>query len=130
MIFVTNRNPEAYRDRFDGVDYAFPPGEKVPIEEEAAAHIFGWGRADKTENLVRMGRANSDAGPQWLSRFQFTAAKLIEDSPKIDGMDKVVEQAQKDVTSLMEDAKPSFTGGATSLLDKIPGLTPKKPAVG
>lgn len=55
MLRVRNTNSFAIHDRFDGVDYIFPPMENVEIEELAAAHIFGWGEPDKARALIRHG---------------------------------------------------------------------------
>lgn len=140
MLYVTNRNGQFYKDRFDGEDYEFPPGEKVLIEELAAAHIFGFGRADKTENLIRMGKANAPDGPQWLARFQFTAAKVVEDAPEIPGLEEAVEKAKVDVGAIVdavvgsaaEKAAPTTaaeeTGGKTSLLDGITSFVGGRPS--
>jgi hypothetical protein len=88
MIFVTNKNDFEHQDRFDGIDYFFVPGEKVALPEEAAAHMFGFGRSDKTENLIRLGwnlkqedgkvTDDTDAGVSKLRKFVFTSAQIIE----------------------------------------------------
>lgn len=42
QVKVINRNKEAISDRFDGLLYTFPPGEKgVNMPLDAAEHIFG-----------------------------------------------------------------------------------------
>ena len=77
-IFVTNTNDFDYQDRFDGQDYYFPRGERVTVPMIAAQHMFGLGRADKTENLVRAGWANTSDGVQKLARFVFTEGVMVE----------------------------------------------------
>ena len=79
MIFVTNNNDFEHQDRYAGTDYYWEPGEKVAISEEAAAHMFGFGRKDKTENLVRLGwNWNEQEGIKRLAKFVFTQAQMVE----------------------------------------------------
>ena len=78
-IFVTNHNDFDYQDRFDGQDYFFPRGERVTIPVIAAEHMFGLGRSDKTENLVRLGWANEGPdGVKKLANFVFTQGVMVE----------------------------------------------------
>lgn len=89
MLFVTNKNTFHHTDRYDGVDYQFPPGQKVMLSMEAARHMFGLGVADKTNVMHRKGWAfkydaerktfveDVDAVAK-LKNFQFTRAQLIE----------------------------------------------------
>ena len=60
MLKVTNRSAIHLDDRFDGVDYSFPKGSTVAINEDAARHIFGFGEPEKTTNLVRLGWMKSN----------------------------------------------------------------------
>lgn len=80
FIFVTNKNDFTHVDRFDGNDYVFDPQSKQMLSEEAAAHMFGYGRKDRSENLVRLGWANrvNDEGVKWLAKFIFTEARVVE----------------------------------------------------
>ena len=86
QVFVQNRNDFTHVDRYNGVDYVFEPGEKLAIPAEAAAHMFGLGKMDKSDNLIRLGWANrpNDEGVKWLSKFVFFDAKLVESSESID----------------------------------------------
>jgi hypothetical protein len=77
-IFVTNTNDFDWQDRFNGEDFFFPKGERVTIPIIAAEHMFGLGRADKTENLVRNGWANSEDGVRKLANFVFTQGIMVE----------------------------------------------------
>jgi hypothetical protein len=88
-IFVTNRNDFHHSDRFNGVDFEFPPKERVAIPVEAAVHMFGFNMPDKTEVLTRLGWATKydprartfvdDAdGVKRLANFVFTKAVMIE----------------------------------------------------
>ena len=54
-IFVTNQNDFHHCDSFDGVEFNFPPKEKVAVPVEAASHMFGFNKPDKTETLTRSG---------------------------------------------------------------------------
>ena len=80
-VFIRNKSGQHFSDRYDGQDYTFPNGEMVEVPIEAAAHIFGFGRADKRDNLVRLGKSNhtSDmsAGISWLGNFEFKLAQSI-----------------------------------------------------
>lgn len=88
MIFVTNHNKFEHFDAFDGTEYHFPPGEEVEVDDAAAAHMLGYGRADKTENLIRLGWANKldpqkgwvkdEAGVKKLASFTFQAGAFVK----------------------------------------------------
>lgn len=77
-IFVTNHNDFDHQDRFDGQDYFFPRGERVTIPVIAAQHMLGLGHQDKTDNLIRLGWANSDEGVKKLANFVFTQGVMVE----------------------------------------------------
>jgi hypothetical protein len=87
-IFVTNGNDFVHTDAYDGVEYTFNTGEKVPVPRAAAEHMFGYGNANKTEALVRLGWANTfDEKKGWvespdgvakLRRFRFTQGMFVE----------------------------------------------------
>jgi len=95
-IFVTNRNEFLHVDSYDGVEYAFNPGEKVLVPEPAARHMLGFGAADKTETLVRLGwHAKIDPagkrgwvedpdGVRKLANFVFTKGVMVEVSAEED----------------------------------------------
>ena len=98
-VFVENRNPSFFTDRYDGIDYDFAPGEKTLLHDDAARHIFGYGDNDKSGYLSRLGKANlpNNEGVKWLSRFIFTASQLVEvkDSPKVKDVAPAVDKKQK-----------------------------------
>lgn len=79
-IFVRNTNDFDHVDTFNGREFAFPHGEKVLVPVEAATHMLGFNRRDKTENLVRLGWANqpNDEGVKKLAKFVYTQPVLIE----------------------------------------------------
>ena len=90
-VFVTNTNEALYADRYDGEDFVFPPGERVMIPTDAATHIFGFNLVDKTETLVRAGKAmkvdpvtkqyvEDPDGVKWLARFIFDEAVMVAKS--------------------------------------------------
>jgi hypothetical protein len=90
-VFVTNGNAEPYTDQFDGAEYTFPPGERVMISTDAATHIFGFNLVDKSETLVRAGRAmkldpktrqfiEDPQGVEWLRNFVFEEAVMVAKS--------------------------------------------------
>ena len=66
-IFVTNNNDFDHFDAYDGTQYHFPPKEEVEVDEDAASFMLGYGRKDKTENLIRLGWANKlDKDKGWV----------------------------------------------------------------
>ena len=88
-VFVVNKNTFTHCDRYDGQDYCFPPEEKVQLPRDAATHMFGFGLADKTETLVRIGWAShfdpdlkkiveDPDGPKKLAKFVFTKSVTVE----------------------------------------------------
>lgn len=77
-IFVTNHNDFDHQDRFDGEDFFFPKGERVTVPVIAAEHMFGLGRQDKTENLIRCGWGNDSGGVAKLANFVFTQGIMVE----------------------------------------------------
>lgn len=91
MLFCVNHNNFHHEDRYAGVDYAFPPGEKVMLSREAAEHMFGVGLPDKTPVMHRLGWAfkynpetrqfdeDKDAVTK-LKNFHFTKAKVVEET--------------------------------------------------
>jgi hypothetical protein len=77
MIFVTNTNDFVHVDRYDGVDYQFEPNVAVPIDEGAAAHLFGYGNANKNDTLTRLG---------WTFKYDEEEGKIVATN---DGVDKL-----------------------------------------
>lgn len=87
-IFVTNKNKFPHIDAFNGAEYFWQPGDKVEVPEEAAEHMFGYNRKDKTENLQRLGWAtkmndkgmqvNDPEGPKKLGNFIFSRGVMVE----------------------------------------------------
>jgi hypothetical protein len=76
-VYVTNKNDFVHQDRYDSVDYVFPPGEPVVVPLDAATHMFGMGLADKSEILLRLG---------WATRYDPKTKNLAEDP---DGVEKL-----------------------------------------
>lgn len=80
QLFVTNNTGADHTDMYNGKEFFFPTGEKTLVPAEAAYHMFGFGKKDKTENLIRVGKANlpNDQGAKWLAKFVFTEPVMIE----------------------------------------------------
>ena len=79
MIFVTNNNEFEHMDSYDGEKFFWGPGEKLPVPEEAAKHMFGYGKPDKAEALVRLGwNWDEEVGISKLRKFVFTKAQIVE----------------------------------------------------
>jgi hypothetical protein len=96
-IYVLNLNTQDHEDRYDGVDYQFPakPPHGSPIAvlipKEAATHMFGWNLKDKTDVLVRLGKATEydpksknfvqvKGAIQWLANFVFDEVAQVQQS--------------------------------------------------
>lgn len=79
IIGVTNNGSEPFSAKYDGKPYDFPPGEMIPIQMEAAQHIFGLGKTDKLEVMARHGRyTHTSELPRayaWLNSFSFGVYK-------------------------------------------------------
>ena len=58
-VRVISHLDKPFVGRFNGRDWKFIPEQPVDLPEEAAAHIFDFGRADKTRALLRLGWAKS-----------------------------------------------------------------------
>jgi hypothetical protein len=78
-LFVTNKNGFNHKDSFNGVEYAFPVDEEVLVPVEAAEHMFGFRRPNKSDNLVRLGWANlpNEEGVKRLAKFVFTQPVMV-----------------------------------------------------
>lgn len=80
------RNRKLIRGRFDGEDYVFPFGKPVDIPIVAAAHIFGFGKKDKSQALLRLGWAKTSAeiddGTERLKKISFGELPAMMEVPK------------------------------------------------
>ena len=86
MFKITNLwKAPGWTGRFDGTDYFFPYREPVFCEADAAQHIFGIGKADKTEVLARHGWAtysqSIEEGMKILNAFKFERVVQKLDAP-------------------------------------------------
>lgn len=99
MIVVTNRNAEEHKGKFNGKVYTFPPNQPVSIPEDAAMHLFAFGKsdADRARILVRngwqrTGDNESVVGPKAaMERLNKFAFHVIEDAPPIPKEKRVVK---------------------------------------
>jgi|ERR1700690_1123815 len=86
-IWVVNNSGKMHADRFDSVDYDFPPKEAVEIPVEAANLLFGYGIEDKSDTIRRLGWALTStdmaAAKERLKEFSFHVER--PDAPKIPG---------------------------------------------
>jgi len=78
QIWVTNGSEKAIKGRYNGEDYEFPVGVPTPVEQDAAAHIFGFGVSDKSRALTRLGwyitSDQEEAAVARLAQIQFGAS--------------------------------------------------------
>jgi len=97
-IFVTYKVPKdeaastpAHVDAYDGIEYVFPPNERVLVPADAATHMLGFNMPDKSAALVRLGWAtkyddkaknfvDNPAGAERLKRFVFEKAVMVSES--------------------------------------------------
>lgn len=91
-VIVTNKNPKDFSDGYAGMNFTFPSNKKVSIPLEAAVHIFGLNRQDKTPTLRRLGLANHPDGKQWLDNIKM---EYVEYVPKSDEAE--IEQLKIDL---------------------------------
>jgi hypothetical protein len=109
-IYVTNRNDFVHLDRYDGEDYIFDPGVKVPVSIFAAELMFGFGLVDKTAALLRHGWAfqidpktkqvtEHPDGVNWLRKFTFSKAVMVEETidepPPSDELEEIKKTPRK-----------------------------------
>ena len=59
-IRITNHTDKDIKGRYDGKDYLFKVGAPTDVHVTAAAHIFDFGRSDKTQCFLRFG---------WIEKF-------------------------------------------------------------
>lgn len=95
MIYVTNTNAFTHTDRYNGVDYLFEPNDSVLLEEVAAQHMLGYGLADKSNTLTRLGWAfrydeasgkmvtSENEGIEKLRKFIFSRASFVKQDDSI-----------------------------------------------
>ena len=84
-VQVMNHNDFPLKGRWNGKDYAFPPGRPVELPEEAANHIFGFGADNRTGAYNRLGllrTGNTMAQAQAvIDRVQFTTGRMVFEEP-------------------------------------------------
>lgn len=101
-IFVHNHNDFDHVDHWDGYEFVFPKGEKTVIPQEAAVHMFGFGLADKSETLVRLGWAarfdeakrvfvEDPEGVRKLQNFTFSRSKVVEAEVPVEAVEPEVD---------------------------------------
>lgn len=109
MIGVKNLSGEKLVALYDGKKHTFEADEKVttPLADDAARHIFGYGEADKTKALLRLGwisnGANRDEAIARLGKFQFLAVEEVKfkgEEATIELPRKVASEAPQDAVSL------------------------------
>lgn len=85
-IRVINGNDFAVQGRFSGKDYAFKPDIPLDIPLEVAAHIFDFGKKDKSIALARLGWARTSdelaAGMKKLDKIVFDDPPELVEVPR------------------------------------------------
>jgi hypothetical protein len=81
LVRVVNHTDKVVHGRFSGTDYAFHPGKPLDVPIVAAAHIFDFGKKEKTQALARLGWARTseemEDGLAKLEKIKF------EDPPEL-----------------------------------------------
>jgi hypothetical protein len=116
-VRVKNGTSRKIIGRYNGVDYEFHPGRSKDVPISVAAHVFGFGKDEKSKEAVfaRLGWANTseqlDAAREELGKITFDAI------PNIPGADEDFADAGK----TLEDATPSrHTGLASDAPSSLP----------
>jgi hypothetical protein len=60
-VWVRNTSDDALKDGYNGEFYEFAPGTEIEVPDYIATHVFGYGRDDKYEYLVRLGWTRTHA---------------------------------------------------------------------
>jgi hypothetical protein len=114
FVYITNKNNFVHEDRFDGQTYVFEPGVAQVVPHDAASHMFGWNKKDKTPTLLRMGWANQGMeGVKKLSKFIIEEAKF-EKPKSADEIEQPriieTEEGPKEVELTNPNRAPVFAG--------------------
>ena len=92
-VRVINTHEKPIKGRFNGEDYLFKPGEPEDIHIAAAAHIFGFGKDDKSHALHGLGILKQsddlDNAMAYLGKIKF---EPVPDIPRI-GSNKTASDA-------------------------------------
>jgi hypothetical protein len=133
MLIVTNNNTFDLNDRYNGIDFSFPVGQRVAIDEVAARHIFGFGDADKTPYLVRQGWMRSTGefesamkalnGFSFESLASFQSGEFIQNDQGTAPLESETSDAATSAASgeSTPDVVVPVTNGKKSILDKLVG---------
>jgi hypothetical protein len=96
FVYVTNKNDFVHHDRFNGQDFIFHPNKAEVVPFEAASHMFGWNKKDKTPTLLRLGWANDgERGVKKLAKFVISEAKF-EKPPEAEEVAQPEEVAEEE----------------------------------
>ena len=100
-VFVTNKNDFTHVDMFNGEEFVFPPGEAVLVPMDAAVHMFGFGLADKTATLVRLG---------WANKFDPVKKIFVEDPAGVSKLANFVPEEAVTLPASNAKAKDAHAG--------------------
>lgn len=132
-VRVTNTNKEKVVGRFDGEDHEFLPGKPVDIPVVVAAHLFDFGREDKTRALNRLGWLQSsehlDRALAKLNKIVFTEAPpLIEAEIDEEGDGPVAELLPATSGATAPPVSPEVSSGGGGIGHRL--IPPKPPRAG
>lgn len=105
-IFVTNHNDFHHTDSFAGVEYDFPPKERVIVPVDAAVHMFGFNSPDKSATLARLG---------WVWTMDEKTRKFVEDPEGVKKLAKFVFTKAVMVEAPVDAPEPAPANGKPSL---------------
>lgn len=87
-MLVINHTKADHTDSYNGVTYVFKIGEEVPIPDEAAQELFGYGMEDKIPYVVRLGWTLTSVdlphALDRLSRFEIKSSENHLSSPVVE----------------------------------------------
>ena len=97
-VFVKNNGKEAFASRYDGEDFAIPPGEICEMLVECAQLCLGFGDEDKSRCVRRLGWAfTSDQMVDALARLgKFSFHMTEREAQEYDATKKVSSSAPAD----------------------------------
>jgi hypothetical protein len=103
-VQVTSRHTHTHKDKHHGIEYTFPPNEKVLIPLKAAQHIFGGTPEERTAAGRRLGltQAKSEPGGKkgWDDYFAKFDVKVVELVPQDSSLEELKEEHAKVVETV------------------------------
>lgn len=130
FVRVVNGNKEKIVGRFDGEDFEFLPGKPLDIPLVVAAHVFNFGREDKSQALNRLGwlRTSDDMEKAMakLNKISFTESPPLVEAEMPDPEDDPTAERMPLSHATAPPVSPEASGGGRA----APTLSLPKPRGG